>query len=332
MAQGQTLWNQLNSLLPSILPKSPDDAIGGKELLKLVREAGVKGHSDDTIRSYFSWISGDPTTSMAKVDEGRGYYLRMTKDVIEEIAADYSEDNSSIPLQRINQREEKFRSLFMLWCLQQRRQYPMHLEHVRANRQMAGINKWKFPDVVSVKWEVEYLDETHGYRLDRDLLDVRRSLGEPPFRIASTELKVELTAPSLREIFFQCVSNSRWAHSAQLVVATKISDALIAEELRRLGASYDVAVISFGLEVSHLDHFPNASELLNLPEAEVEEILSKLVIRPIASSREREALDWEHIQDLQKQHAGMKDLFSWISKCMSDYRPYKFDVWTKTMR
>jgi hypothetical protein len=247
MARTQSLKDRLNGLLPNLLPKSPEQAIGGLELLRRVRKAGIKEHSDDTLRSYFSWISGDPTSVMARVDEGRGYYLRMSKDVVPEIAADYSAKAEPQPAgRRIDQREEKFRSLFMLSRLQQH-QYPMHLEHTRGARQTAGINKWKYPDVISVRWEVGDLDEQTGYRLNRDLLDVRRSLGEPPFRITSTELKVEITALSLREVFFQCVSNSRWAHSAQLVVATSIIDDLIAEELRRLGTSYDVSYQSYRL-------------------------------------------------------------------------------------
>jgi len=37
------------------------------------------------------------------------------------------------------------------------------------------------------------------------MLQVRQGLGDQPFRIISTELKVDITSVSLREAFFQCV-------------------------------------------------------------------------------------------------------------------------------
>jgi hypothetical protein len=113
----------------------------------------------------------------------------------------------------------------------------MIVEHTKGLRQRAGINKWKFPDVVLLRWEVGSVTD-RGFRLDKDLLEVKRSLGEQPFRLTSAELKVELTASTLRESFFQCVSNSKWAHTAQLTVANRLIDEVVVEELRRLGASY----------------------------------------------------------------------------------------------
>jgi hypothetical protein len=108
----------------------------------------------------------------------------------------------------------------------------MHIEHTKGARQPAGVNKWKFSDVVVLDWDVGEQRED-AFVLDRALLEVKRSLGEQPFRLSSVELKVELVLNNFREHFFQCVSNSKWAHMAHLVVASPISDALLATELRR---------------------------------------------------------------------------------------------------
>jgi hypothetical protein len=54
------------------------------------------------------------------------------------------------------------------------------------------------------------------------------------------ELKTELTLTKVRESFFQCVSNSKWAHHAELAIAEPLTDAVLTEELRRLGAAYGV--------------------------------------------------------------------------------------------
>lgn len=335
-----SLKDRLNLLFPDVLPDAPEKAIGGTELLKRLRKKGIpKSTTDDVLRNYFSWISKDPTSSIAKVDQGRGYYHRVTHDDVD-LRKKPSTETASLDTEtaaRAEQREEKFRSLFMLWSVQQR-QLPMHLEHTKAARQSAGLNRWKYPDVVSVRWEVSDTDENArahvnaGARLNRDLLDVRRSLGDQPFRITSTELKVEITAPLLREYFFQCVSNSQWAHKAQLAIATNIADELVAEELRRLGTSYDVSVISFGLERDYLDNLPNAEQILKFGPERVEQEMANIIPKIVVSDRGRETLDWEHIRDLQNQHKQMKDLFSWISKCLTDYKAYEFAVWEKELR
>jgi hypothetical protein len=192
-------------------------------------------------------------------------------------------------------------------------------------RQQAGINKWKYPDVVAVKWGV--LKDDGG--LDKDLLQVRQGLGDQPFRIISTELKVDVTPGSLREVFFQCVSNSRWAHSAQLAIACKITDEKVAEELKRLGTSYDVSVVSFGLSQEFLTALPSAESLLGSSEAAMEKHFASIKFETIASGQERDALDWEHIRDLQTQHPAMIDFFAWIARCLRDGQAHSRDTWER---
>jgi len=211
------LRDELEKLFQEVLPTSPEKAINGTELIKLLRQKKFQGN-DGSLRTYFSVMSGDPTSSIAKVDEGQGYYRRPSQDNIESNkrnSGKLTDAPNAKTKGRAEQREEKFRALFMRWS-EQEGEFPVHIEHTRGARQRAGINRWKYPDVVSVKWYDSTFNEAAAAGLDKTLTDLKRSLGEQPFRISSTELKVEVDAASLRESFFQCVSNSRWAHSSQL--------------------------------------------------------------------------------------------------------------------
>jgi hypothetical protein len=319
----QSAVEHLQEVLTRVLPASPDDAINGTELLDLVRRAGLGSSelADNSLRSTFSRLAGDETSVIAKVDGRHGYYLR---GETEAPSAGYSTLGEG---GRDQQREEKFRAVFMAWSAREE-QFPVHIEHTRAARQSSGLNLWKFPDVVSVQWDVLDQDSQGRSVLDAAVLEVRKSLGEPPFRITSAELKTDVSAGTLRQVFFQCVSNSRWAHTTELVIASDVSDQSIANELRRLGASYGVSVRSFSLAAEELDKLPAAKSIKSADE--VENCLDRpLEVKNIVASAPRDVLDWEHIKDMQQQHEDFRRIFSWISRCMSDRRPYDYQFWLK---
>ena len=221
--------------------------------------------------------------------------------------------------------EEKFRSIFIRHSeqLNPNQKFAMCIEHRRATRRDAGVNQWKFPDVVLLAWQVGKLTD-QGYKLDPDLLAVKTSLGEPPFSLESIELKVEISLSTFRENFFQCVSNSKWAHGALLAVANNISDNTLSDELRRLGASYDVSVVSYGLSSELLERLPSASDIRKMPDAEFECIASKMSPTRISTGKERATLDWEHINDLHSLSPDFRLLFQWIAHCLSQKRAYNF--------
>jgi hypothetical protein len=204
----------------------------------------------------------------------------------------------------------------------------MHVDHTKGFRQRAGVNKWKFPDVVVLRWEVGEATDA-GFRLAREMLEVKKSLGEQPFKLVSVELKTELAAGTFREAFFQCVSNSKWAHSAQLAVAGRISDETLAEELRRLGTSYDVSVVSYGLDAEFIDSLPTADKLQKLDASAFEELAAKVQITRIATGRDRDTLDWEHLRDLRVQSDQFNDLFLWTAYCLEKKAAYKYEDWEK---
>lgn len=322
-----TLWDQLNQLYGEVLPRNPEEAINGTKLLGLIVEKLDGRYAANSIRQHFSEMSKDPTSSIAKVTVGQGYYLRQqpeTENIISS-SSPLEEDTTAIcepPGGRDVQSEEKFRSIFIRYS-ERSSTFPMHVDHTRAStRAAAGVNKWKFPDVVLLNWEVGEMTD-QGYRLDPNLLRVKMGLGEQPFVLRSVELKVSLTLSSFRESFFQCVSNSKWAHAATLAIATSIDDSTLHDELRRLGASYDVAVDTYGLPNGFLESIPSAQQIQNMDDSEFEEnIVAKISLRRISTGKERASLDWDHIRDMRKLSPEFRQLFDWVAHCLEQSRPY----------
>lgn len=186
------------------------------------------------------------------------------------------------------------------------------------------MNRWKFPDVVLLEWGARELTD-QGYRLDPNLLQVRMSLGEQPFSLRSVELKVELTPGGFRENFFQCVSNSKWAHGATLAVACNINDSTLNDELRRLGASYDVSVDSYGFSPEKLDDLPTASDILKMDDAAFDKrVATSITLLRVSTGKERPALDWEHIRDMRSLSPEFRQLFEWVAHCISTKKAWPF--------
>ena len=320
-----TLWEQLNQLFPEVLSPDPANAINGTKLLEKVRSHLEGEYAENSIRQHFSEMSQDPTSSIAKVADRQGYYLRKIENgetAIESPPAGPPKDAGSAE-GRDAQLEEKFRSIFIRYA-ERSNLFPMHIEHTRAASRAAGVNRWKFPDVVLLGWGAGELTD-QGYRLDPNLLAVKMSLGEQPFALRSVELKVGLSLSTFRENFFQCVSNSKWAHGASLAVANSIDDSTLSDELRRLGASYDISVDSYGLTSEFLESLPNASDIRKMTDAEFDDqIAAKIALQRVSSGKERSSLDWEHIRDLRSLSPEFRVLFEWVAFCLSQKRAYSF--------
>ena len=321
-----SLLEQLSKVLPEVLPATPGTAVNGTELMELVRPKLEGDYADGTIRVHFSRMAADGTSVIAKVDSGHGYYLRKEQAAPANFppaehgltsGGSGSQEGAGIGTQP----EEKFRALFMKYAEFENR-FAMRIDHTRAQRVSAGVNKWKFPDVVVLDWDVGQVNDD-GYRLDRNLLEVKRSLGEQPFRLTSVELKVGLNLTNFREHFFQCVSNSKWAHHSVLGVAYPVTDNTLVEELQRLGASYDVTIVSYSLDSNQLLGWPPADQIMAMSDPEFDELAKSVKLSTIATGRQRPGLDWEHIKDMRDQTNDFVVLFEWIARCLKEGRPFK---------
>lgn len=328
----KNLRDRIEEILPKVLPTSPEEAINGSLLAKKVLEL-LPDDKESSIRQTFSYLHTDSNSLLAKVPNKQGFYLRPTikiepsldgldKKEITKIEKKQEEENK-----RDEQREEKFRSFFIKYN-ELNGLFPMSVEHTRGKREERGLNKWKYPDVVTVSWEVGETIEDE-YKLNTILLEVRKSLGEQPFRITSIELKVELSFSNYREHFFQCVSNSKWAHNATLAIAFDIKDSKLQTEIARLGKSYDVTITSYGLTPEQLDNLPNASDILSLSDEQFDELAKNIIVSPISTGPGKETLDWDQLNDLRSQNSDFETLLFWLHRCLKDGKAYSFDHFQK---
>jgi len=122
-----SLRDELDRILREVLPESPEQAIWGTRLAEDLKKRGVEAPTA-TLTQYFSDMSRDPTSPIAKVVGRHGYYLRPRQPAEPPVVIAEPENR------RASQPEEKFRSLFMRW-VELEQQLPWHLEHTQAARQ-----------------------------------------------------------------------------------------------------------------------------------------------------------------------------------------------------
>jgi hypothetical protein len=323
-----SLETQLREILsrPGILPADPADAIYGSILKGRCKALVVGEYADNSYLQTFSFLAKDPTAPIAKKETGSGYYRRPEQQVtLRSEPPALNDDAAQQGLAgRDTQPEEKFRAFYFRY-LKLDDSFPVHIEHTAAVRRQAGVNKWKFPDLVILDWDVGESGDEGVYQLNNTALLVKQALGEQPFRLTSVELKVDLSLSTLREYFFQCVSNSMWAHSASLVIACSITDSLLADELRRLGTSYGIAVSSFGFDRQTLNSLPPASTMMEMSDLEFDELVGSRSPIKLTSGVPRPALDWDHIRDLNAQSSEFASVFDWIAYCLNEGKAYAIE-------
>ena len=327
------LIDELTERLPKILSANPLEALNSTKIIEALPPSLVNTYADASIRTSLSKMAADSASILARVDGKQGYYLRTLNVETESPASDgqpaieLESDDGSSGGRLADQLEEKFRAFFIRHQVLVNKS-AMKIDHLAAKKTAGGINKWKFPDVAVVAWEHVGFMNNDEFRLDGNLLDVKRSLGEQPFYIESVELKADLAISNFRKYFFQCVSNSKWSHRAILAVAMPITDAILVEELRRLGTSYDVTVVSYSMNPKTL---PSADEITKLSEERFNELVEshELQVTTIVTGRRRETLDWDFINDLRAYSSDFVQLFEWIGYCLAQKKAFSFDDYAK---
>ena len=338
------LHQQLERLLPELLPSSPDKTVTGSYLCRELKSRLEGSFAEVTTRKAISDLAQDPRSVIARRTGGYGYYrraepltssqpvspTRTTEGNSSESRKSASHKPESNISQRDEQREEKFRSLFIRLA-ELDGKYALKIEHTEAVKRTRGQDIWKFPDAVILEWDRSVRDENPSangiFGLKRDILEVKRALGEQPFKLTSVELKPKVTFGDLRRDFFQCVSNSSWAHSASLVIASEIQDQVLAAELERLGSSFGVFIETYKLSEDFLENLPLAQTILKMKTDQIEQYAEKVERKSISRGNQKPGLDWSHIGDLKEQHSSFKKLFAWIAKCLVDRKAYPYREW-----
>jgi len=324
------LRDQLKNILPDILPGNPVHSIKGTELIELVKYRLNQNYSDATLRYHFSIMSCDPSSPIAKVEQGQGYYLRSTtihslysaRNLItssqgllgEKLAL--SDRDVDISMSRAN----KFRALFQRFC-QARSNFPFIFERSFSDSE-ANANRWRYPDAAIIEWLVGKLDDEQGFVLDPAQLNVQRMLGGAPFRVTSAKLKLELSYSTLREDLFQCLSASAWADYGDLVVAAPINDEQMIEDIRHFGNTYGIGVASFGMEADALDEMPEPATIHSFLTREFEAIQSLFTYRRITSPQAGRGFNWQTVRDNRNHNPDFSRFEQWVSRCLVDKKAY----------
>lgn len=119
----------------------------------------------------------------------------------------------------------------------------------KSTNSLKGENEWIHPDMVGFNlptsnWNEKVVNMCDHYHI-------------PKVVLYSYELKKEITMSSLREDYFQAVSNSSWANEGYLVTAKiDIEDEKLIQKMNRLCTSFGIGIILLNLQN------PEKSEIL----------------------------------------------------------------------
>jgi len=308
-----SLREQLRDILPQILPTDPTESIKGTELIRLVRYRLGDEYSDATLRYHFSILSYDPSSPIAKVDQGQGYYLRINKS--DSGPEGFSQglfggSGTGDDLERI--RIARFRSIVERYSLHGSR-YPYVVnQHT--------VSDWEIPDVIITEWDFA-TDNDEKPRLDETMMSLKRHLGVSTVGLTGAQLKLRVSLSSCNADFFQTVSATRWANQGQILIAERVSDEALVDNLRMLGHQYGVGILSFGLDLTLLDEMPGPEEIKRMTAGEFESLQTLLKFQRISVATTRPHLDWQHLNTLSKKHEGVSRMLSWLNECLENRRP-----------
>jgi hypothetical protein len=141
--------------------------------------------------------------------------------------------------------------------------YTKTINHSKSGKKEFG--EWVHPDMVGCIFPID--------DWDNEVLQLSSVVGNTSIKFISFEIKKELNLSTLREKFFQTVSNSSWANESYLVASEISNNSDFLSELSRLSASFGIGLIRLEIED------PNSSEIILQPKT-------------------REYLDWETINKL----------------------------------
>jgi len=215
-----------------------------------------------------------------------------------EISVSIEETAAHKPVKDKTERKHSEQGLYPLlskYLYETLKQYPKRInDRKSANRRGPNGNRWLHPDMVSM----EFLGENWHDEVNA-CVDVytRRYT-----KLWSFEVKTSLNSSSVRESFFQTVSNSSWANFGYLVAA-EIQPEVIGE-LRMLYAAHGIGVIQ-----------------LNTNNVEKSKIL--------ISARERNEIDWSMVNRLVEENDDFLDYIKLVRhfyQTQRNIRPQDWDI------
>lgn len=310
-----SLRKQLTEALPDYLPANPQEAIKGTELIRLIRMKLDGNYSDASLRYHFSIMSCDPTSPIAKVEKGQGYYRRTSPipalSTAQELFSQYQGrldeiQNDQGEVDHAMMRIRKFRAIVNKWCDVNGR-FPFAFREPFKSGAPIG-NLWKFPEMLLVDWESG--DDDEGAR---PMLKLKSQLGLPPFRLHAARLRILPAHDTYREDFFQTLSASVWSQGGELIYAAPIEDEALAEGIRRLSTTFGIGVTTFGLTAEILDDLPRPANILNAHPRETEALMERLDVTRVSPGKSRPHIDWSALEAIRGDSGEVDELLAWLS-------------------
>lgn len=151
-----------------------------------------------------------------------------------------------------------------------------------------GIDKWTYPDLIGVYFPFRGYDDVGDY--DDCTVNAMRALEINAYRVFSFEMKKALTQKSLREYFFQTVSNSSWANEGYLVAAEiEFDDELLMQEMSLLNKSFGIGIIKLDYQ---------------------DPMMSEIVF----PAKPRDIIDIDMLNKLIRRSASVAKLFDYVTR------------------
>ena len=325
-----SLRTQLNDILIAILPTNPVESIKGTELIRLVRLQLNGNYSDASLRYHFSIMSCDPSSPIAKVEKGQGYYRRSAAaphlSSAQELLSltqgrldDMNTDQTSMDLAMM--RIRKFRAIVYRY-FEVNGRFPFVFRDPFTRESPLG-NLWKFPEMVLIDWETGEAPEEE-MTLEPGMLSLKQRLGISPFGLHAARLRIQPSLQTYREDFFQTLAISQWAQAGELIYAAPIIDEALADGLRRLNSAFGIGITSFGLTQEMLDDLPRPAQILNAHPRETEAMMGRLEINRIAAPKIRPHLDWNGLNSLKSESEEAQKMMTWLVNCLEKGRAEQY--------
>lgn len=248
---GVSLRDQLQEILPGILPSSELHALKGTELIERVRAVLGDKYSERSYRSQFSMMALDPDSCLARVEKGQGYYLKDPARTREESSLQGMFDSEE---EANRAGHDPYRKILAFVARMQDAAgrgafvYP-------AGEEAA----WGHPDIVSVAWPPGYWEEGAWVFL-RDAAGV-----VPQALYKSVCVAFAASIGENRGEFFRTLASGLWAQESELVLAGGELAPEAENELAQLAALYGVGVVHLPLTDRKLAQLPRADEIFRAP-------------------------------------------------------------------
>jgi hypothetical protein len=160
--------------------------------------------------------------------------------------------------------------------------------HEKSLKKGEKQNQWIHPDIVGFSLTTQ--DWTH------EVVQLVQNSGALAARLYSFEVKISLSFPTLREYFFQAVSNSSWANEGYLAAVEIDDDPDFREELTRLSQSFGIGVIQ-----------------LNIAEPVDSTVL--------LAAREKSEIDWKTVDRIAALNPDFKEFLNSVAKSVKINQP-----------